>query len=143
MKKIFLLSAISISTLLVLFILFLHLSVYLFPELWGSYYLGSGLYMIEWDGGKIIVAEPVMDGNTCIGGISVIPENASDYNDEGMLSEQIIDVLPTDSLITVHTCLSGHLYYEYVIDKRLIVPGDSVSSWDSLAFSRKEYSFSR
>ena len=54
-------------------------SEWLFPSFWGSYSLGNGLYMIEWvNNSRLIVYCSNPKGNTCYGGIPVIPNSLSD-----------------------------------------------------------------
>lgn len=55
------------------------LSEWLFPSFWGSYDLGKGLYMMEWDNNcRLIVYCSNPRGKTCYSGIPVIPNSLSD-----------------------------------------------------------------
>ena len=54
------------------------LSEWLFPSFWGSYDLGKGLYMIEWDNNsRLIVYCSNPRGNTCYNGAPIIPNSLS------------------------------------------------------------------
>lgn len=49
-------------------------SEWTFPSISGSHSLGNNLYMMDWDGGgEIIVYGTNIRGNTCYGGIYVVP----------------------------------------------------------------------
>lgn len=54
-------------------------SEWLFPSLWGSYNLGNGLYMMEWDNNsRLIVYNSHPRGKTCYSGIPIIPTSLSE-----------------------------------------------------------------
>lgn len=74
LKKLLKFVVLFISTVVV-FILILDLSGnWLFPKWLGSYNLGNGLYMLDWDKEtRIIVLCSRKKGNTCYGGTYVIP----------------------------------------------------------------------
>lgn len=70
---------IIIGIIIVLPICLLLLSEWLFPSFWGSYNLGKGLYMMEWDNNsRLIVYCSNPRGNTCYSGIPIIPSSLSD-----------------------------------------------------------------
>ena len=74
------------------------------PELNGSYSLGNGIYMLEWDGGgKIIVNGTSIEGNTCYGGESLIPTYENGYDSLGHFAEYVVDAKADDSWIIVKT----------------------------------------
>ena len=52
--KILLVSLSGVTLVIFCFLLFLYCSEWLWPEFNGSYYLGKGIYMIEWDGENLL-----------------------------------------------------------------------------------------
>lgn len=76
--------AVIFSIILLFFVSFVIMglmiwSLWSFPQVWGSYDLGNGFYMIEYDQGRIIVYGTNMAGNTCFGGNYVIPSFEKSY----------------------------------------------------------------
>jgi hypothetical protein len=76
MKKVIKITAITISIIFALLFILFFSSEWLFPEWNGSYDLGNGLYMMDWErGNRIIVHCSNKEGRTCYGGSPVIPHN--------------------------------------------------------------------
>lgn len=106
--------------LCVAFISFLWVSDWLSPQSNGSQYLGKNIYLLDWDGGKIVVIGTNMHGNTCYGGTLVIPDSTEYKYDETThrLTEQIIDATSTTDWIAVTTFHeSDNKHHYYLIDK--------------------------
>lgn len=72
---IFIIASVSLPVLAVL-------SEWYYPEAWGSYNLGDGFYMIEFDGGRIIVYGTKVSGHTCYGGAYLIPSFEKSYTQD-------------------------------------------------------------
>ena len=73
-------------------LLFVYSTEWLWPEFNGSYNLGNGIYMIEWDGGgKLIVKGSNIKGNTCYGGGRIIPSFENQYDSLGHYAEYVVD----------------------------------------------------
>ena len=62
-----------------------------YPELWGSYDLGDGIYMMDYDKGNIIVYGTNIFGRTCNGGIYLIPSYEMMYNDVAQKREWMVN----------------------------------------------------
>ncbi|MBO5603451.1 MAG: hypothetical protein J5957_12740 [Prevotella sp.] len=99
---------------------FLPISDYLFPKLNGSYNLGNGIYMIEWDDGRIIVNGEQIIGNTCYGGSPLIPSirTAIDSADYTYNYERVVKVKSDREWIIAktHNHQNGQEIF-YIIDK--------------------------
>lgn len=64
-----------------LILIFLYLSIWVFPELWGSYSLGSNLYLVKTEKDEsILFLTDHLDGRVCDGGIDVLSPIA-EYTD--------------------------------------------------------------
>lgn len=111
--------------LLVAFIIILCIGMSLFlsiewlwPEFYGSRSLGNGLYLLEWDGGPIIVKGTNIQGKTCYGGEYIIPAYNCRYDSVGNTNEYVIKEKHNDIFILVKdTILTPSGYKYYIIDK--------------------------
>lgn len=63
----------SIIAFFLMFYCYLGVSEWTDSESWGSHALGNNLYVMDFDGGKIVVIGTNIRGNTCYGGIQVKP----------------------------------------------------------------------
>lgn len=118
------------------------------PELNGSYSLGNGIYMLEWDGGgRIIVQGSNIHGNTCYGGSQLIPTYENQCDSIGNFVEYVIDAKSNDSWIIAVTnnTISKQRKY-YILDKRYdlekmtaedIINNRIESFTDSSAFAKR------
>lgn len=97
----------------------LFLSIeWLWPEFYGSRSLGNGLYLLEWDGGPIIVKGTNIRGKTCYGGDYIIPTYNCRYDSVGNINEYVIKEKHNDKFILVKdTILTPVGYKYYIIDK--------------------------
>lgn len=100
------------------------ISVWCFPELWGSYDLGKGIYMIDWNHkGNVMLQGSSIEGKTCFGGMSLIPQ----YNDSINHDQEYIVSLETDSnWILAKTFIyddSDSTIYKkyYIVEKKSII----------------------
>ncbi len=100
------------------------------PEWNGSHSLGKNLYVLEWDGGNIMVFGTNIIGKTCTSGINIIPDyqdnecnnrysELSQWNDSlGLLSEFIEDYKNDSHWIIAKTYNKvTHKKRYYIIDK--------------------------
>lgn len=101
--KILLFSLNGVTLVILCFLLFLYSSERLWPEFNGSYNLGKGIYMIEWDGGKLIVKGSNIKGHTCYGGERIIPSCENQYDSIGNLVEYVVDARFNDNWIIAKT----------------------------------------
>lgn len=96
-------------------IIMLFSSEWLFPEWNGSYSLGNGIYMMEWDGpGRIIVQGSNIHGRTCYGGSLIIPTNEDECDSTGHFTEWVVDATFDDKYIVAYSynnILKGYKYY--------------------------------
>ncbi len=107
---------IGISILGIGVVIFFFSSEWLWPESYGSHHLGNGVYLLEWDGGDIIVQGSNIRGRTCYGGSYIIP-NAENSN--ANRKEHVVKVKYDDSWILVKTVLCNPLEFKfYVIEKK-------------------------
>lgn len=99
--------------------LFLDAAEWLWPEYYGSYNLGSGIYMIEWDGGgKLIIKGSSIKGNTCYGGEYIIPTSENYCDSNGNFAEYVVDAKHNDSWIIAKTDnYITHQAKYYIINK--------------------------
>ena len=112
-------------TPLVAFIIILCMSLSLFlsidwlwPEFMGSSNLGNGLYLLEWDGGPIVVKGTNIHGKICYGGEYIIPAYNCRYDSVGNINEYIIKEKHNDKFILVKdTVLTPAGYKYYLIEK--------------------------
>ena len=111
---------ILLSCLLVVFaILFMYSCEWVWPESCGSYNLGNGIYMMEWDGGgRVIVKGTNNRGKTCYGGSYLIPTYESGYDSAGNFAEYVIDAKYDNNWIIAKTgnYINGENKY-YIVDK--------------------------
>ena len=111
--------------LLVAFIIILCIGMSLFlsiewlwPEFYGSRSLGNGLYLLEWDGGPIIVKGTNIRGKTFYGGDYIIPTYNCRYDSVGNINEYVIKEKHNDKFILVKdTILTPAGCKYYIIDK--------------------------
>ena len=101
--KILLVSLNGVTLVIICSLLFLYSSEWLWPEFNGSYNLGKGIYMIEWDGGKLIVKGSNIKGHTCYGGERIIPTYENQYDSIGKRVEYVVDAKFNDNWIIVKT----------------------------------------
>jgi len=115
------------------------------PELDGSYNLGKGVYMLEWDGGgRIIVQCHSLNHKTCTGGSRLIPKLEDGYEGKG---DYVIDAEFDENWIITRT--DNRLNHErkfYIIDKSFdkdttdadeIINNYIYSFTDSIAFANE------
>lgn len=116
--KILLVSLNGVTLVIICSLLFLNSSEWLWPESNGSYNLGKGIYMIEWDGGKLIVKGSNIKGHTCYGGERIIPTYENQYDSIGKLVEYVVDAKSNDYWIIAKTNnkLTQRVKY-YIINK--------------------------
>ena len=94
----------GITLVIVCFLFFINTSEWLWPEFNGSYNLGNGIYMIEWDGGgKLIVKGSNIKGNTCYGGEYIIPTYENSYDNNGHFAEYVVDAKSNNNWIIAKT----------------------------------------
>ena len=108
--------------MLLLIGLFLYLSEWFLPEWHGSYSLGKGVYMIEWDSpGKIIVQGTNVSGRTCYGGTLLVPSYENEYDSYGNYNEYVVNAVHNMDWIVAYTySIKEKNYKYYTIDKSLI-----------------------
>jgi len=83
-----------------------YLSIWIWPEAWGSYSLGNDIYMVEWDEkGRYIVLSDDLEGNVCEGGWPLIPDEI--FDNEGNFKELVIDAKSDESWIIARTKIFG------------------------------------
>ena len=105
-----------ISTLAVLFILLLigFCSVHsMIGD--GSYALGKNLYLMDFDGGKIIVQGTSVSDGICFGGVSVIPLYEEHYDSLGNVREYVINAIADERMIIAKTFLVNEQKYKYYL----------------------------
>lgn len=106
------------------FFIFITISDYIFPKFNGSYNLGNGIYMIEWDGGRIIVNGEQIIGNTCYGGSPLIPSirTVMDSADYTYNYERVVKVASDRKWIIAktHNHQNGQDIF-YIIDKGFVI----------------------
>ena len=111
---------ILLSCLLVVFgILFMYSCEWVWQEAWGSYDLGNGIYMMEWEGGgRVIVKGTNVEGRSCFGGSYLIPTYESRYDSTGNFAEYVIDAKFDNNWIIAKTgnYINGENKY-YIVDK--------------------------
>jgi hypothetical protein len=86
--------------------------------LWGSYDLGNGIYMVDWEGGREIIKGTNIQGRTCYGGSYLIPTYESRYDSAGNFAEYVIDAKYDNNWIIAKTgnYSNGENKY-YIVDK--------------------------
>lgn len=101
------------------FVAFLYYSEWIFPEFNGSYNLGNGIYMMEWDGGgKIIVWGSNIRGKTCYGGTYLVPSVQEHYDSLGNIAEYVTDAKSDEKWIIAKTYnIPKQKSLFYIIDK--------------------------
>lgn len=154
MKRIFKYIGVGFLAVIVAAYIFLEVSPWILPEMYGSYDLGNGIYMMEWDGGgRIIVKGSTIRGRTCYGGAQLIPTYENSY-DSGHFAEYVIDATSDADWIIARTGnhISGQRKY-YIVRKKNLSEDMSAleildklieSFSDSIQFSQKclDYSIS-
>lgn len=99
-------------------IIFLFSVDLLWPEYKGSKNLGNGLYLLDWDGGSIIVKGENIHGKTCYGGEYIIPVYNCRYDSVGNVNEYVVKEKHNDKWILVKvTILTPAMEKYYLIDK--------------------------
>ena len=107
LKKVFL----SICLCGVGTIIFFYSTDWLWPEFNGSHNLGNNIYMIEWDGGPIVVQGSNIRGRTCYGGSPVVPSYESNINRR----EYVVYSKYNDSWILIKTVMHNPVEDKYYI----------------------------
>ena len=141
-------STIVIIIVFICFLISMEISCWWFPEFNGSYSLGNNIYMLDWDGGgKIIVRGSSFEGNTCLGGESLIPTNENQYDSVGNFAEQVVDAKADENWIIAKTENKINLQRKYyILDKRNItdkmateeiIKNRIISFVDSIEFAEK------
>lgn len=103
-KTAFLVVSLCLIVGILIFAIFFFSSEWLCPEFHGSYHLGHGIYMMEWeDGDRIIVKGTNVRGNTCYGGLLLVPTYESQYDSLGRRQEYVKDARPDGEYIIVKT----------------------------------------
>lgn len=137
--------SIKIATLIVIILAialvsFLSLSEWIFPEFNGSYNLGNGIYMMEWDGGgKIIVWGSDIRGKTCYGGTYLVPSVQEHYDSLGNIAEYVTDAKSDEKWIIAKTYnIPKQKSLFYIIDKdykKVIVNEETDIETDIMCFT--------
>lgn len=98
---------------------FIYYSEWICPEFNGSYHLGNGIYMIEWEkGGKIIVWGNNIRGKTCYGGSLLVPSLQEHYDSLGNITEYVRDAKSDEKWIIAKTYnIPKQKNLFYIIDK--------------------------
>lgn len=111
--------SVGIGAVIIIFMLFSYSTEWLWPEYNGSYNLGSGIYMIKWDGGsKLIVKGSSIRGNTCYGGERIIPTNENYCDSNGNFAEYVVNARANDNWIIART--NNYITHQtkyYIINK--------------------------
>lgn len=109
----------SVTILGIMLATLLYFSEWIFPEFNGSYNLGNGIYMMEWDGGgKIIVWGTTIRGNTCYGGSYLVPTFQEHYDSLGNIAEYVTDAKSDEKWIIAKTYnIPKQKSLFYIIDK--------------------------
>lgn len=81
----------------------------------GSYTLGKGLYMIEFDYGKIVVQGSYIRDGICYGGDYVVPLYEECYDSLGHVREYVINAIANEQIIIVKTILLNDNKYKYYL----------------------------
>lgn len=112
----------GIIVIVICFVAFLYATTWWWPEIHGSHSLGNNIYMIDWDGGgKLVVRGTTVEGNTCYGGVPLIPTYENQYDSDGNWAEYVVDAVSDDNWIIVKTNnRSSDEKCYYIIDKREI-----------------------
>ena len=80
--------------------------------------LGNGLYMIEFDQGRIVVQGSYIRDGICYGGPYVVPLYEESYDSSGNRREYVINAIADDQYIIVKTnILNDNKYKYYLINK--------------------------
>lgn len=112
------------KTLLILILLFLSLtiiSLWFYPEFWGSKYLGNNFYAMDWDGNtKIIVYNDKSLTRAVFSGAYIIPDPNNKNNRYGV---EIKDIKFNDRWIIVKTKNSTNIESFFLIDKNFNIKG--------------------
>lgn len=103
----------------VLFMLFLFVSDWIWPEFNGSHDLGNNIYMLDGDGnGRIIVYCSNKEGKTCCGGSYLIPTYENGYDSNDNFAEYVVTAKSDERWVIVKT--DNHLIQQrkyYIINK--------------------------
>ncbi len=89
-KKVLLLLVVTLSIAIVSISGFAIWSLWYYPQAWGSRDLGDGLYLLDFDHGKIIVYGTNIEGKACFGGEYIIPSFEESYSSDPKLSRKLI-----------------------------------------------------
>lgn len=98
---------------------YISVSEWIDPESWGSHALGNNLYVMDFDGGKIVVIGTNIRGNTCYGGIQVIPFQIDSLrNDDYDENDFVVDSKHNEKWAIVKTYFKKTKKFRYyIIDK--------------------------
>lgn len=110
---------------------FMYVSIWVAPELHGSYSLGHSIYMLENDGhGRFIVlGGRNMDGRVCVTGDNLVPEMSQWYDSLGRRAEYVVDARFDDGYIITRTDnYQTHLRKYYIISKDF--PSEGISAYE-------------
>lgn len=124
-------------------VVFLFSTEWFWPEMHGSSHIGNGLYLLERDGGPIIVKGTNIHGKTCYGGDYIIPTYDCSYDSTGKRNEYVLKEMHNDKWILVKDTiltLAGNKYY--LIEKNFpsecsanIITKEFITSFpDSISF---------
>ena len=112
----------------------LYAATWFWPGFYGSHDLGKNIYMIEWDGGgRVIVKGSNIRGNTCYGGMQIIPTYEKQYDSAGHFAEYVIDAKSDDCWIIAKTDnhISNQRKY-YILNKECYTEkGELIDSLNS------------
>ena len=110
---------VGIIAIYICFVVFVYAATWLWPDFYGSYSLGSNLYMLDGDKGrKTIVYGTSIAGNTCYSGDPVIPTSENQYDSLGNFAEYVVDAKADDNWIIAKTDNKlNHRRKYYIINK--------------------------
>lgn len=110
---------VGIGAIYICFVVFVYAATWLWPAFYGSYSLGNNIYMLEGDGGNMIVHGSTIRGNTCYGGLPLIPTCENRYDSIGNFAEYVVDTQSDDNWIIAKT--SNHITNQrkyYILNKK-------------------------
>ena len=94
---------VGIGAIYICFVVFVYAATWLWPAFYGSYSLGNNIYMLEGDGGKMIVKGTTIEGNTCYSGEPLIPTYENQYDSIGNFAEYVVDAKSDDNWVIAKT----------------------------------------
>lgn len=106
-----------VALTLIHFMWFWVITSWVKPEWHGSYNLGAGIYMIDWDAKtKELVEGTQFEGRTCMAGNLIIPSDARGY-----LSDSVYSIVGTEYderwIIAKAASRKQSEHYYFIIDK--------------------------